>query len=145
MPNIKALDKDNSEIEIAADGDGSAANPFITYHKVVNLPASMATNEAVQAVKDRLPIVATNSNVTTVAATNSLTVLLAANQNRLGAAFYNLSPEKLYLKLGDEVSDTSFSVLLNADDYYELPFRYIGIVTGVWVAAVGNCLVTELF
>lgn len=44
MTNIKALDKDNYAIEIAADGNGSPLDPFIPHHKVASsvLPVGAA-------------------------------------------------------------------------------------------------------
>ncbi|PIG90823.1 hypothetical protein [Gloeocapsopsis sp. IPPAS B-1203] len=146
MANIKAIDANSALIEVAADGDGSAANPFVTYHKIIEsaLPVNAATNEAIYTVRDRLPIAAVNSNVNAIAAATASIQLLASNANRLGAIFYNFSTSKLYLKLGMNASTTSFTVLLNSEDYYELPFRYVGVIHGIWEQQTGNLLVTEL-
>jgi len=74
----------------------------------------------------------------------SATTLLAANANRDGATVYNDSTADLYLKLGSGASSTSFTVKLAQDDYYEVPFGYTGIITGLWASdASGNARVVE--
>ncbi len=72
------------------------------------------------------------------------TVLIAANQNRLGGTVYNDSIAILYLKLGTGASTTSFTIALNRYDYYEIPTNYVGNVNGYWSAATGTARVTEL-
>jgi hypothetical protein len=72
------------------------------------------------------------------------TVLLAYNQNRVGAAIYNDSASAMYLKLGTGASPTSFTVLIKGEGYYEVPFQYLGPLNGYWVSAVGTARVTEL-
>ncbi len=84
---------------------------------------------------------ATLSNVSGSA--SSVTVL-AANTSRLGATVYNDSTAILYLKFGATASTTSFTVKLQADDYYEVPFGYVGILDGIWASATGSARVTEL-
>ena len=69
--------------------------------------------------------------------------LLASNANRLGATFYNDSTAILYLKCGATASTTSFTVKLFAEDFYELPANYTGIVDGIWASATGAARVTE--
>lgn len=71
--------------------------------------------------------------------------LLASNANRLGASIYNDSTVALYLKLGATASTTSFTVKLDADDYYEAPAHYTGIIDGIWASdAAGAARITEL-
>jgi len=83
--------------------------------------------------------------VTSVAAAAANTTILASNANRLGATVYNDSNKDLYLKLGSVASTTSFTVKLVRDAYYEVPFHYTGIITGIWdTAPSGNARITEL-
>lgn len=88
----------------------------------------------------------TSSNVTptAVAAATASTTLLAANQNRKGATFWNNSTATLYLEIGAGASSNAFAARLEAQGYYELPYGYTGVISGAWSEANGNCLVREL-
>lgn len=81
---------------------------------------------------------------TNVNDTASSTTLLAANTARKGATIWNDSTAILYLKLGATASTTSFTVKLNQDDYYEVPFGYTGIIDGIWASdASGAARIVE--
>ncbi len=69
------------------------------------------------------------TNVTSAAVN---TLILAANAGRLGATIYNDSNSRLFLKLGAVASLTSFTIRLGAQDYFEVPFQYTGIIDGIW-------------
>ncbi len=78
---------------------------------------------------------------------SSLTVvtLLAANANRLGATIYSDGNMRLLVKLGSGASASSFTVRMESNGYYEVPFWYTGIITGIWLNLVdGTARVTEL-
>ena len=92
-------------------------------------------------VRQLQPATPTTSNVTAAVAD---TLLLASNPNRAGASIYNDSTASLYVKLGSGASTTSFTVKLNKDDYYEIPYGYTGIVHGYWSSASGAARVTEM-
>lgn len=84
-----------------------------------------------------------------VAASATVVTLLAANASRKGATIYNDSAtEVLSVFLGAGASATQFTVKLAAGasigGYYEVPYGYTGVITGIWTAAVGNARVTEL-
>ena len=82
--------------------------------------------------------------VTSVASATVNTLILAALPGRLGATIYNDSNSRLFLKLGAVASLTSFTVRLGSQDYYEVPFQYVGIVDGIWAPNVsGSARVTE--
>lgn len=83
----------------------------------------------------------TYSNVN---ASASSVTLLTDNPLRVGATFYNDSSAILYLKLGATASATSFTVKMQPDAYYEVPFGYYGIVDGISAAATGVIRVTEV-
>lgn len=92
----------------------------------------------------RMPASA-SSAVTSVADAATNTTLLASNASRKGATIYNDSSSILYLKLGATASTTSFTAKLLADDYYEVPFGYTGIIDGIWSAdSSGSARITEL-
>lgn len=86
-------------------------------------------------------LAATLSNV---AASTSSVTLLASNANRLGATFQNDSTDILFLKLGSAASTTSYTVRMVGNSYYEIPYSYTGIVTGVWSGTNGACRVSEV-
>lgn len=87
----------------------------------------------------------TTGTSTNVADSNANQTLLAANVARLGATIYNDSTEILYLKLGATASLTSFTARLIPNAYYEIPFRYTGIIDGIWANnSTGNARITEL-
>lgn len=75
---------------------------------------------------------ASTTAVTSVASALVSTTLLAANPARLGATIYNDSNARLFLKLGATASTTSFTVRLGPQDYYEVPFHYVGVIDGIW-------------
>lgn len=83
---------------------------------------------------------ATLSNVSGAA---SSTTLIAANTARLGVQIFNDSTVNCYVKHGSSASSTSFTVKMLPYDYYELPFGYTGIITGIWDSATGTARVTE--
>lgn len=84
------------------------------------------------------------SSVTSVASSASNVTILASNASRLGATIYNDSNQELYLKLGATASTTSFTVKMNKDDYYEIPFGYTGVIHGIWTSANGFARITEI-
>lgn len=85
---------------------------------------------------------------TSVANATSTTSLLASNVNRLGATILNddtvSTGASLKVKLGTTASATSFSVVILAQGYYEVPFNYTGAIDGIASAATGNARITEL-
>jgi len=50
----------------------------------------------------------------------------------------------LDLKLGATASISSFTVKMQTDSYYEVPFGYTGIIDGVWDSATGSARVTDI-
>lgn len=87
----------------------------------------------------------TTPTLSSVAGSASSVTILAANANRRVATVFNDSTSTLYLKYGSSASTSSFTVLLTANAYYELPQPvYTGILTGIWLVATGNARVTEV-
>jgi hypothetical protein len=87
-----------------------------------------------------------NSTVTAVAQSTSSVVLAAANSDRRGLAIYNNSNRVLFVRAATGAATVSnFTVRLNRNDYYELPFPvYTGVVTGIWASGSGGAAqVTE--
>lgn len=79
-----------------------------------------------------------------VAGSASSVTILSANTDRKGASVYNDSTVNLYMSLSSSSSSTSaFTVKLAPQQYYEVPFGYLGQMTGIWDSATGNARVTE--
>jgi hypothetical protein len=87
----------------------------------------------------------TATAVTSVPGTVALTTLLVANPSRKGATFYNNGNTPWFIKLGAGANtSTSFTLRLEKSSYYEVPYNYVGVITGLQAVANGNLLVTEL-
>lgn len=82
--------------------------------------------------------------VTSVPASIAAVDLLTANTLRRGASIYNNSSSELFIKLGAGASSTSFTYRAATNSYFEVPFNYTGLITGVWASANGAALVTEV-
>jgi len=111
-------------------GDATAAN-------------QVTGNSSLSSIDSKLTKPAT-STVTSVVSLATNVTLLASNSSRKGASVFNDSTQVLSLKLGATASATSFTVKMDAGDYYEVPYGYTGIIDGIWVSANGNARVTEL-
>jgi hypothetical protein len=86
--------------------------------------------------------VGTNSAV--ASGTTDSTVILAGNTAREGATIWNASSAILYISFGAVCTPTNYSRQIAAGGFYEIPFRYTGVISGVWASANGSALVTEL-
>lgn len=80
----------------------------------------------------------------TVAASDSVVTLLAANASRVSGSIYNDSSAVLRVKFGTGASATSFKYLVAVGGMLEFPQPiYTGIVTGIWATATGNARIGE--
>lgn len=89
------------------------------------------------------PTSSTSTPNSVTAATSSGTIL-AANSNRRGATIWNNSTANLYIDFDSVASTSDFALRISAGGYFEMPFNYTGIISGVWDAVNGNALVREL-
>lgn len=90
------------------------------------------------------PVDSNTGTLSNVSGSITSGTILAANTARLGASVYNDSSAILYLRLSSgTASATSFTVKMQPEDYYEVPFSYVGAITGVWASATGAARVTE--
>lgn len=89
----------------------------------------------------------THAVQTSVASSASSVTILAANPNRRGASIANTSTAILYLRLNDAggaaTATTAHSVQMASNTYFEVPFGYTGVITGIWASANGQANVTE--
>lgn len=86
----------------------------------------------------------TAATSSTVAAAIASTLLLAANGNRKGGTIWNASTATLYLDLDSAASTAAYAAQLSPGGYYEVPFGYVGDISGIWSAANGSAHVREL-
>jgi hypothetical protein len=116
-----------------------------TYRNNSTKSANVAPNstEYGQVVRP-VPLTTSTTTVAQVASSATVVTLLAANTARMGATIFNQSTSVCYVKLGSGASATSYTVRMSANAYYEVPFGYTGIITGIWAAVNGNAYVTEL-
>lgn len=84
------------------------------------------------------------STPTTVASSATNVIILAANSNRKGATIWNESTSNLFIEFGGVATTSAFTGKLNAGGYYEVPFHYTGVISGIWTAVNGSALVREL-
>lgn len=126
------VDSTSVAVAVSTSAPAGSENAIV----VRNIPSGT------QSVADTKASTAATSNV---AASVTTVTVLAANAARLGAMVFNDSAAaSLYLKMGASASTTSFTVLIAAGGYYELPQPvYTGNLTAVWSAANGTARVTE--
>lgn len=92
-----------------------------------------------------VPQTSTTPVTTQVARSNASQTLLALNVNRKGATLYNDAAANLFIKLGTTASSADFTVRLQNNDYYEVPFNYTGRIDGIWASnGAGDVKITEL-
>lgn len=84
------------------------------------------------------------TTLTNVNGSASSGTLLSANTERKGASVFNDSTVNLYMSLSASASSTSaFTVKMSPGQYYEVPYGYLGAVTGIWDSATGAARITE--
>jgi hypothetical protein len=139
---------DNTTLNAGSGGDVIATDDIagVKYQRVKPAIGDDGSAADVSAANP-MPMVAraSSSAVTSVSASASSVSLLASNANRRGAAFYNDSPFALYLKLGATASTSSFTVKIEANQFWALPFPcFTGAIDGIWESATGSARITEL-
>ena len=102
---------------------------------------SMDDADKLQIFYDDVPATGTTTSVAS-SATN--VTLLAANASRFGAMIFNDSTAILYVKFGATASATSYTVKMDAGDYFEVPYEFVGQIDGIWASANGYARVTEV-
>lgn len=89
--------------------------------------------------------VAATGNAASVASTAADTTILAVNVSRKGATVSNDDANILYLLLANATSSlTNYTVQIPTGGYFEVPYRYTGVIKGIWAAdGSGAARVTE--
>lgn len=106
-------------------------------------PAAILVNTS-GAIQQVAP--ATGTTTTAAFASASNNALLAANPNRAGFSIFNDTNANYLVKLGDSISDTSWTFYLPPQSLYDAPLpTYTGPVNGRgWGSGSGTIYVTEL-
>lgn len=125
------------------DGTNTAAVKAASTAAVAADPALVVAISPNNSVKATPPTSAT-STTSQVSSSATVVTILASNVNRLGATIYNDSKKVMYMKLGATATATDHTTQLTQGAYYEVPFNYTGIITGLWTAVDGAARVTEL-
>lgn len=82
--------------------------------------------------------------LSSVAASASSVTLFASNSAAKGRFLTNDSSSSLYLAYASTATTSAYTVLIPANGYWEMPQPvFTGIVSGIWVSAVGNARLTE--
>ena len=80
------------------------------------------------------PATSSFGTLSSVASAATSTTILAANARRKGATIFNTDANALCLRLdgGVATTTTGFNVRLVQNAYFEIPFGYTGLITGIW-------------
>lgn len=145
--NLRALltDATGAQIMVGAAANAAAAvgNPV----QVGGVDGAGNVRRLLTDTTGRLVMInerAGTSAVTSVATSNASAQLLASNSSRLGAAIYNDSAKKMYIKFGTTASAADYTVQLAANGYYEIFGDYTGRIDAILNAGTGAALCTEL-
>ena len=116
---------------------------------VVGLHPSSPLPAGVNTLGTVLPYRPNTANPTSVPSSVTSVTLLAANTNRAGATITNNSTAVLYVEIGATASLSAYTVPLSPlvngiGGYWEVPFGYRGVISGIWASANGNALCREL-
>lgn len=123
MTNAGVASGNHQEVQTLALSDGTLIDPR---------SVRALTSADIVTVVTQKSATSTGSTVTTGA---TVSTLLASNVNRLGATFFNESGAAMDLHLGGAGSFTLYTVQVPISGYYEVPFGYTGIITGISLVA----------
>ncbi len=128
---ILLLLPDNTQAQAKGDASGNLL--------VSGGGGSSGTNVIVQQAA------ATTAVLTTISSVATTTTILAAATTRVAAAIYNSDANALMIKYGATAALTSFSYLIKSGETWDMPYRYTGIIDGLWAAdGVGTAFITSL-
>jgi hypothetical protein len=124
----------DSDIDLLQFNDDQKA--FLTEIGVIKGLGAMGNSAAASTVGTTVSFTAQSTPQT----------FLSLKTTRVGATIFNGANKELYVLLGDgTVSTSNFTVIVPAEGgYYEVPYNYAGIITGIWDSgATGNARITE--
>lgn len=134
--NIGDVDVLTVPAPLSTTGNGSAATA---------LRVTVANDSTGVVAATTTPVGNATATLTNVGDSASSVTLLASNASRRAATFFNDSTANCYVKFGTTASTTSFTILMRAGSYYEVPGSYTGRIDGIWASdAGGDMRVTEI-
>ena len=87
------------------------------------------------------PSAGSNSSVTATVASSTV---LAENASRLGATIYNEGASTCYISLTSVATTTSYTLQVASGGYFECPFWYTGIISGITASGTAVLRITEV-
>lgn len=141
IPKTEIPEQDYSPLLEAWQGISEQLASIDTATRMKPVPGSMKVTNP-----DGSPIITktdTTSQDAAVVGTTSQ-VLLSSNPNRIGATIFNEGTATCYMKLGSDASTTSYTLQITNGGYYELPYRYTGIIEGVTSSGSATLRITEI-
>lgn len=104
----------------------------------VTQPVSLASTSTVKQEASN------TATVTSVASSATSVTLIASNSARKGLTIYNDSTSILYVRVGAAAaSTTAFTVKIQPEGYWEIPFNSSVEIRGIWASANGSARITE--
>lgn len=99
------------------------------------------TNSSLNTIAEK----SSTASVATVSASATAVTVLVSNALRKGFIIYNDSTEIVYIKFGSSAATNDFTFKLFPESAYEHTNNlYTGVITAIWVNAVGVLEVTEM-
>ena len=135
---------DGEDVSQGAIADAANINPA-TSGTVISFLKGLLTQINAILVQTTTFLAPANSSITSVPDSAVNVVILASNAARKGATIYNNSDVDLYLALDNSTASlTSFSLVLQPQSYFEVPFKYTGEINGIWASnSTGSALISE--
>jgi hypothetical protein len=150
MYNLMDFYTDNSAAELGENGKigvkiSDVGYGLLTGNDTVTIHGSYI-QEFVFADSYEDPILDSNSFPATIGtsritATTEKTLLIPANIARLGTTIWNNSSS--YLLLDFDMGNSAPALKLSPEAYYEVPFGYLGDISGRWESANGQAEIRE--
>lgn len=147
-----------TSVHVTNGAPDSGTGTVSTIDNLVNLPLTIGTMpstavtgtffQATQPVSEPPSTTSTVTSTSFSSLNNTSATLTGGVSSVLGLAIFNNTNGPLYvlLKGNGTASATNFTVLLQASQYYECPFNFIGVVFGFQsssAATSGAVLVTQ--
>ena len=84
------------------------------------------------------------SSVYLVASSVTTISIMNANTNRKAGTIFNTAGTTVFVKLGTAATTSTYTAVMNLQDYYELPGGWTGVVAGISNSTAGVLQGTEL-
>lgn len=134
--NFTVVQPTASALNVTAVGAGTAGTPSGGVMSIQGVSGGTPLNVTSDA--------ASTGTMSSVAASTSSVQLLAANANRVGAAFFNDSTNTMYLAVSATAASlTAFTIKCLPGTYTDLDVSYTGIINAIWNGTNGACRITQ--